>query len=72
MPKNKRSELVGRLVAILGESDLPLDGQIQALAEARTRIQRSVSRPGPEKSFKPLTRPSGNVMGKQKRVAKEE
>lgn len=73
----KRDQLTDRVVALSDESGLPLTERTAALRIALTRIQMNVS-PATHRSRKvkwdkePLLRPSGNVMGKQKREAKSE
>lgn len=72
MKKSKYTEIVDRLVTVLKESELPHNDQINVLSETRIQISKAIPKPKSTKSFKPLMRPSGNVMGKQKRQPKED
>lgn len=69
--------LTERLVTICAESDLSPTHQLAALSKAQARLRKFHAPVSPRglqkpKSFKPLARPSGNMMGKQKREAKSE
>ena len=78
--KMKQVDLVESLVAQCDGADLPLTEKVSALRAALTRVQMNVgAAPGGRPSRKvqvqvrkPLLRPSGNLMGKQKREPKSE
>lgn len=70
-----RAELTDQIAALCDGTDLPLREKVVALKIASTRVQMNVSLgvTKPKKvawSRKPLLRPSGNVMGRQRREPK--
>lgn len=68
-----RAELIDLLCLNCDGSGLPVSEKVAALRVAQTRIQMNVGagRQKPKKiEVRPLTRPSGNFMGKQKREPK--
>ena len=68
----KRDQLKEQIINLCEESGLSVSDKVSALRAALTRVQMNVGAATPaKKSFKPLTRPSGNVMGKQKSQPKE-
>lgn len=68
-----RAELKQQIVALCEGSGLPVNERVAAVRAALTTVQLNVGlAPAQAKSFKPLVRPSGKMMGKQKREPKSE
>lgn len=71
----KRDQLIVKLVELADESGLPVSEKVAALRIAQTRVQMNVSGTSkPQKipwGKRPLPRPSGSLMGKQKSQPKE-
>lgn len=67
-----RAELKQQIVELCEGSGLSVSEKVAAVRSALTTVQLNVGLPpAPAKSFKPLTRPSGKMMGKQKSQPKE-
>lgn len=67
-----RAELKQQIVELCEASGLSVGEKAAAVRSALTTVQLNVSLGlHARKDFSPLTRPSGKVMGKQKREAKD-